>query len=787
MDCGAFLLIVFAYDRGNGALADLVPRTPTVTGGGDMKILRLLACAFVAVSFTTPVLGQEDSDQRTVLDEIIVTTTKREESAQDVPFSVTPITAEMIENASILDITDLGFLVPNVQLQAVSTFPGFATLSIRGVGAGANSIRSIDPAVNIFSDGIVLASQIGAQLDLFDVETVEVLRGPQGVFFGRNSTGGAVALRTGKPTKDFNGRVKLAAGSDGMLGAEFIVQGSLGDTVRAKLAMKYYEFDGYFEDKNGGTFVPAEFNPLGTEPGTPTQQQAKQSSIFIKPTITFEPSDSFNLTLFMQYYKDDGGAGSTQAYLDPDLPDPPMLTSFGYTPPTDQFEVNHDLVGLGELEFTQLVVDADWDVGAGTITSITGFRDLDMLNSIDVDGTPFLLIHFPENEETASQFSQEFRYITDLTDNVDLLLGLFYMESDMSVIEQREFTGLTAGRDHFDFNYIRSDWTQDQSSTAVFGNLRFALADKWTASVGVRYTEEDKDIDVSRLQGCAGPGFTGCATNRDLAGESWSNTAPRLGLELRPHEDLLYYLTWTRGFRSGNFNARAGSPAQLGPADPEQSDQVEIGMKGDFLDDTLRANIAVFYTKYDEIQRITNGDIGGVPVQLLRNAAEATIPGVEVELTWIATDALTLRGSFGWIDPQFDKFTGLEMDMEPGLTPEDEALAVLLDFERIPKFEYTLVGDYRWGLGGDGDLIFRVQYAYRDGFPTDVTNRPERYIDDFALLDLSLRYVKDSLRVSIWGRNVAEENYGDIISSAFNQQQFGGQGTAYGADVTWNF
>lgn len=751
-----------------------------------MKVISALCCAFVALSYLAPASAQESGGERRVLDEIIVTTTKRAESAQDVPFAVTPISSEMIEDASILDITDLGFLVPNVQLQAVSTFPGFATLSMRGVGAGANSVRSIDPAVNIFVDGMVLASQIGAQLDVFDVETVEVLRGPQGVFFGRNSTGGALSLRTGKPTEEFNGRAKVLAGSDGMYGAELVLQGSLSDTVRAKLAMKYHHFDGYFEDKNGGSFVAAANNPAGTEPGTPKQQQAFQDSIFIKPTITFEPSDSFDLTLFMQYYKDDGGAGSTQAYLDPDLPAPTMVTAFGYTPPTDQFEVNHDLVGKGEVEYTQLVAEANWDVGNGTLTSVTGYRDLDMLSSIDVDGTPFVLIHFPDNDESATQFTQELRFITDVSDNVDLLIGAYYMDSEMSVVEQREFTGLTAGRDHFLYNYIRSDWVQDQTSLAAFANMRFAVSDTLSLSAGLRYTKEDKDLDISRLAGCAGPGFTGCSTARDDVSDDWSNTSPRVGLEFRPRDALLYYASWTRGFRSGNFNARAPTAVALGPADPEQADQFEIGMKGDFMEGTLRANIAAFYTKYDEIQRITNGDINGVPVQLLRNAAEATIPGVEVELTYAPTDAFMLQASFGWLDPQFDKFTGLEMDGVPGLSPEDEALAKKLKFERIPEFEYLIAGDYRWGVGS-GDLIFRAQYAYRDGFPTDVTNRPERYIDSFGILDASLRFERDQLRVALWGRNINEENYGDIISSAFNQQQFGGQGRSYGVEVGWDF
>ena len=754
-----------------------------------MKIITVFCCALVTAAITSPVLAQDSRNELRVLDEIIVTTTKREESAQDVPFSVTALTGRMLEDAHVFDITDLGFLAPNVQLQAVSTFPGFATLSMRGVGAGANSVRTIDPAVNIFVDGMVLASQIGAQLDIFDVEVVEVLRGPQGVFFGRNSTGGAVSLRTAKPTTDFNAHAKVTAGSDGLYGAELILQGAISDTVRAKLAVKYVHFDGYFTDKNGGTFVPAEFNPLGTEPGTPRQHQAKQDSIFIKPTITFEPSDAFDLTLFMQYYDDDGGAGSTQAYIDPDLATPVMVSRFGYTPPTDQFEVNHDLVGVGHVKFKQAIAQANWSLGNGTLTSITGYRDLDMNNSIDVDGTPFLLIHFPDNKESANQFTQELRYVTDLSDRLDLLVGGYYMDSEMKVIERREFTGLTAGRDHFLFNYIQSDWKQDQDSSAAFANLRFDVSDEVTLSAGLRYTKEHKHLNISRLAPCTGPGFTGCSTARDDAKDSWNDTSPRVAVEYRPRDALMYYGSWTRGFRSGNFNSRAPSAVALGPADPEQADQYEVGMKGDFADGTLRANLAAFYTVYDEIQRITNGDINGVPVQLLRNAAKANIPGFEAELIYLPTDALSLQASFGWIDPEFTRFTGLgDLNGDGVVDDADSALAEKLKFERIPKYEWLLAGDYRWKVAAlGGDIVFRAQYAYRDGFPTDVTNRPERFIDSFGIFDASLRLERDQLRVSLWGRNLGEENYADIISSAFNQQQFGGQGRSYGVDVEWDF
>ena len=170
------------------------------------------------------------------------------------------------------------------------------------------------------------------------------------------------------------------------------------------------------------------------------------------------------------------------------------------------------------------------------------------------------------------------------------------------------------------------------------------------------------------------------------------------------------------------------------------------------------------------------------------NAAKATIPGVEVELTWAPTDAFLLQGSLGWIDPEFDEFTGLELDGVPGITQADEDLAVQLAFERVPEFEYTLAGSYTWEAPQlDGDITFRVQYAYRDEFFTDVTNNPTRSIDSYGIWDASLRYETGPLRFALWGRNLAEENYADIISGAFNQQVFGGQARTYGFEVGYSF
>ena len=765
---------------------NLVPAELPVAEGDEVKnrtkagLLALLAGVFNGAD---AVYAQSDS---AALEEVVVTASRRAESAQDVAVALTALSANTLEDANVVDITDIGFLAPNVQLQPVSTFPGFATFSMRGIGTGANSIRTLDPTVNVMIDGMVVATQIAGQLDAFDYEAVEVLRGPQGIFFGRNSIAGAIQMRTGKPSEEFSGRVKVGVGSQSLLQLEGVVQGGLSDTVRAKLAVQYRNFDGYFEDNNGGTFIPATYNPSGTEPGTPTQTQNEQDSIFIKPTITWEPSETFDLTVYGQYFEDDGGSGATQAFVEPSSAPSTMFRLYGYTPPTDQFEVNHDLVGKSDTEIEQLVVEANWTVGNGVLTSVSGWRDLTFSSSNDIDGTPFLLIHFPDNEEEASQFSQEIRYAGEISDRLDFIIGGFYLDAEQSVIERREFSGLTAGRDHFDYNYIQSDWTQDVKSQAVFGNVRWGFTDSLTLNAGVRYSREEKDLNVTLLTPCAGPGFTGCSNDKNALGEEWSNTSPRVALEFRPNNDLMFWGSWTRGFRSGNYNARAPSVAALGPADPEQADQYEIGMKGDFADGRLRANLTGFFTVYDEIQRTTNGeDDLGNPLQLLRNAAEAEIPGIEAELTWLPTDRLTLMASVGWIDPEFTKFTGLNLGA--ATDAENEALAKELEFERVPDFEYTLMGEYSVPVAGKGEIAVRAQYAWREGFYTDVTNNELRTIDDYGILDASIRFVNDNWRVSLWGRNLTEENYADIISAAFNYQRFGGQARTYGIEVGYSF
>lgn len=742
-----------------------------------------------ASTLTLASLGQaQEGEFADTLEEITVLAQKRAQSLQEVPIAVTAVTGETIENSFATDLSDIGFLAPNVQLQAVSTFPGFANFTIRGIGV-STSIRTLDPAVNIIQDGMVLSTQIGAVLDVFDVEAIEILRGPQGILFGRNSTGGAVLLRTARPGEEFRAEGKIAVGTAELRQVEAILQGPLGDSgVRAKLAIQHRHQEGLFEDKNGGSFVAAPSNPSGLQPANPRTDQAGQDSILIKPTITFEPTDNLDITLFGQYFKDEGGGTASRMFVDPAAPSA-TETQFGYTPPSDPYEINHDLIGESDTRSWHTIVEANLDLGHGVVTSVTGYRDLTFDSSLDVDGTPFLLIHFPDNEEAAEQFTQELRYAADFSEQFDFLAGAFFMDSEMSVTERRMFSGLTAGRAHELYNFIQADWTQQQQSTAVFANVNYHLTPALTVSAGLRYTDEEKELRISPLAACAGPGFSGCSTSVLKLEDSWSNVSPRAGVEYRVSEDLLTYLTWSRGFRSGNFNARAGSLATIAAADPERADQFELGLKGEFFGRTLRTNIAAFATTYDDIQRVTNTvDSNGQPLQRLRNAADATITGLELEAVWTPTARLSFDASLGWIDAEFDEFTGLDLDNDGTVTAAEEREAEGLDFDRVPKYTAALAANIGFVVDAlPGEFTFRTQWAYRDSFPTDVRNLEILEQDAYDILDISLRYETDQLRIALFGRNVRDEEYTDIKSRALNLQAFGGQPRAYGFEVGYMF
>jgi iron complex outermembrane receptor protein len=749
------------------------------------ELRRLLAAAMCVVA-GAPAIAQESADDA-LIDEVVVRAQKKAagESVQDVPIAVSAFDEGTLERTFAIDLTDVGRLAPNVTLQPVSTFPNFANFTIRGIGV-TTSIRTVDPAVNVYVDGIVMGFQAGTILDTFDMESIEVLRGPQGILFGRNTTGGAVALRTRRPTGEFGTRFQLTVGNYNRIDAAASIEGGLGERVAAKLAVISRNQDGFFEDRNGGTFVVAAQNPTGTEPGTPRVDQPDTQTLIVKPTFVFNVTDDFELTLLGSYFRSDGGSAASRAFI----PETGRLlraqTEFGYFPPLDEYEINHDLVGTNLTEATTIVLEGNLDLGHGLVTGIAGYRDIDYDTTLDVDGTPFTLLHFPDNEESGDQTSLELRYASTFSDAWDFTLGLYLFEQEFSILEKRQITGRAANRAHTAFLYQLGDATQKQDSQAVFGNVNVSLSDRWTGFAGVRYTREDKELTAIPIAACTGAvAFTGCPTASLTSQRDWSDTSYRLGTDFELSDDVLLYASYTTGFRSGNFNSRASAVAITTPANPEEVKSLEAGFKSTFAGGRARINAAAFQTRYDDIQRISQGTLpNGTITQTLLNAGRAEIVGLELEGTFVPIDALQLDASLGWIDPEFEEFRGIDANRNGVIDPADLEAAKGLEFDRVPEITSYVAATWTLpteALGGEWTL--RGSWSYRSEFDTDVANNPELAQDAYSVFDASLNFRRDAWRVSLFGRNLGDEYWVDVKSISQNFQAFGGVPRMYGIEV----
>ncbi len=748
---------------------------------------RHLLAMLCAATLTAPATAQQSGDS--LIEEVVVRAQKKAtgESVQDVPLAVSAFDENSLKKTFAIDLTDVGRLAPNVTLQPVSTFPNFANFTIRGIGV-TTSIRTVDPAVNVYVDGIVMGYQAGTILDTFDMESIEVLRGPQGILFGRNTTGGAVSLRTRRPTGEFGTRVQATLGNFNRWDLAGSIEGSVTAGVAAKLAVISRNQDGFFEDRNGGTFVPALANPTGTEPGTPRVDQPKTRTLIVKPTFVVSPTDELELTLLGSYFRADGGSAASRAFI----PETGRLlraqTEFGYFPPADEYEINHNLVGRNFTEAKTLVLEANYDAGHGLFTGLLGYRDIEYDNSLDVDGTPFTLLHFPDNEESGDQFSAEFRYASTFSETWDLTLGLYLFEQEFDILEKRQITGRALGRDHTNFLYQQGIANQQQDSQAVFGNVNVRFTDRLTGFAGLRYTREDKTLAAIPIGACTGA-YTGCPTNRIEARKKWSDTSYRVGGDFKFTEDVLGYASYTTGFRSGNFNSRANAAAIGTPADPEEVKSLEAGLKSTFAGGRARVNIAAFQTRYDNIQRISQGTLpNGTITQTLLNAARADIEGLELEATLVPVNSLQIDASLGWIDPQFKEFRGIDADRNGVINAADLEAAKRLNFDRVPEITSYLAATWALptkALGAEWSL--RGSWSYRSDYDTDVANNPELAQDAYSVFDASLNFQREQLRVSLFGRNLGDEYWVDVKSISQNFQAFGGVPRMYGVELEWRF
>jgi iron complex outermembrane recepter protein len=705
------------------------------------------------------------------------------ESIQSVPLSVTGVDGAAIQNLHVENLSELGRLAPNVNLDSSGTHPLYPNFYIRGIGNSATT-RSIDPAINIIQDGMVVGYQAGALADTFDLEGVEVLRGPQGVLFGRNATGGAVVMRTARPTDQFQAKAQVTLGNADTV--EF--KGSVGgpvveDRVLAKIAFMSKNDNGLWHNTLDGTFVPAPLNPSGTSPQHDVGGASQVHEYTVKPTFVVTPAQDVRLTLFTQYHKANDGAGAIYAIPDPPGAPPSGLKSqLGFTPSTEPYTVNLSNTGYINLEESHAIGELVLDkVAGGAWTTVAAYRHVIYDNTVEADGTPFTLYLFGPNDlENNHQYSLESRYNVPLSSWMNLLVGVYGYSATSNVWEKRTLNGIFAGQSFATNVEQVTTWRQKDDTAAGFMNVDLKPLAGLTVSGGMRYGWERKEYHVIPLGTCTGPAFTGCPSTYYDSSRHWWDLSPRGVISYALTDNNLIYANYSKGFRSGNYNGRATTVATaITPANPEKVDSYEIGSKNDFFAHRLRANIAGFYENYNDIQRVVQvASPNGFPAQNLTNAAKAKVYGAELEVSWLPVDVFRLDTSVGYIRSHFDSFNGLP-PLSPGLTVSD------LELDHVSKWTANAAGTWSFkvpNVTGDWDL--RASYTYRSRFFEDAQNTPYFVQPGFGILDASLTYSRDSWRISAFGRNLQNTVFSDFMTRVFNYIQGTGQPRTYGIEVT---
>ena len=650
--------------------------------------------------------------------EIIVTATKKSngETVQDVPLSITAFGQQQLEKGFINNIEQLTYSVPNVQFSTSGTYPTVANFSIRGLGTN-NTLATAEPSVGVFVDGMYLGTTIGVVTDNFDLEGIEILRGPQGVLFGRNVTGGAVLIRTTTPSDKFvvNARLSVESGLNRIASA--VVSGPIvEDKLAAKVAGYYQKDSGYFDN----IFTGTDFG--------------KNETYILRSAIAFTPSIG-KFVLKGEHGKVDGTGLASQ--------------NFATQIPYKNTNVEQNYEGFIKTKWNQLILQSDIPVGIGdgTITSIIGYRNLKVESAVDADGTPqnFLNAYIREKQH---QFSAETRYFGSFG-NLDITTGLYYFYQYVRENNGSETATRSAGGGR-----------QRQNSYGVFAALDWNASDALTLSAGLRYTYETKAAAVAPAR----PEGVVCAFNAPpcdysvFGRRSWNRFIPKAGVKWEFDPSFQVYGQYAHGIRSGNFNIRASNQIAFGPTDPEKLYSFELGAKKSFGAGQY-LNISLFRSIIHDLQRdirLTDPTLG--VISLIANAGDAKIQGVEIEGKLRIHDGISVDGFLGYID---GKYTSVRYDLNGDLIVDQNDKALKLP--KLAPWSYgagvTLTQNFN-GYTATG----RVDFRHRSRSYHSDNNLAQFRPHDELSSSLSLETPDKRWVFSIYGRNLLNKvSYSSII------------------------
>ena len=792
----------------------------SISGTGIKTILTSLCFALAM-----PIHAQEGG-MSSLMEEVTVTARKREEGLQDTPIAVSAFSGESLEARGIQKVDDIASLTPNMSFDNINTNGGggsSAAVFIRGVGQ-RDFLPSADPGVGLYVDGVYYARSIGSVLDLIDIERVEVLRGPQGTLFGRNTTGGAVSIHTIKPHEEFDGKVRVRVGIDDRLDVLGKVNIPISDSVFMSASLASFNQDGFVVNPLNGLDTgddettafrgavrwlvneDVEINISGDYSRDRENGQARVSSLdpnravnFIAPNSPMSTGNAgFTNNVFFGANSPinpaNGGPGISNPGGDPNFVRTFSTCDATFANPagTNAACANANTVGLGQNTGTNPTfsdVDTygmsgtiDWSVTDSIdVKSITAWREVDSSFAHDGDSSPFLLSYVRDEIYEQRQFSQEIQILgTAFDDRLQWIVGGFYFTED----------GINYNPVDFPAVDIESGGGFDHESVAGFAQGTFDVTDRLHITAGIRYTKDTKDFIVepgtigvigavnmqSVVPALAPPGFTvkliddGTTT---LKADDWT---PMVNISFDWNDDLMTYFTYSEGFKSGGVQQRnAGRFGASAPTyDPEFVESFEIGFKYNHPSGSFVLNGAAFYGDYTDIQLETLAP-GGIAPQLA-NAGEAEIKGFELEARWSPIESWFFEAALGHLDGQITA-------TEPGIvntgfpTVGDRLL-------QVPKWTLATSVIKEFGLGDMGTITARVDYNYRTKVYFAADNDPRSVMQSHGLMNASVGWdsADDKYSLIFHANNIFDKRrvlYSELAGSS------GTQNDILGRDFAW--
>ena len=770
-----------------------------------------MAVALVAIASFSSIGVSNAVYAEGTLEEIIVTTQRKAESLQDVPIAVTALSEATLEKTDTHDLSGIAVQVPGLTFSPFS--PGQNIVSLRGASSSDDGAGT-DSSVAIFIDDVYFGRVSNINPELFDLERIEVLRGPQGTLYGKNTIGGAINVISTRPnTEEFEGKIRIGLGNYSSRDVAAYASGPIGDNWAAKVSLSSRERDGWADNK------------------VLNKEQKDDNRFAIRGQLLYA-GDDFEALLSADFNDLDvgdigripeasnynGNAGGAN----------PAVYRAGYEAfcgsVTDPKCVAGPVDGFAKLEAYGVSAKFTWNLTESTdLISISSYRNSSADWLMDSSGSPavdqnnmFILADgrrssiaprpdavFPDSagglvlgdriKDETDQFTQEFRLVSELRDNFDFVVGLWYLYEDTDRAECFDLNDASNASDCLVTTGTRSErnlandgsdyyrQVNETNNFAAYGQFDWDIIEQLTLTVGARYSYEEKSIDNTALDGdfvIIDETFYNSVKN------DWSGFTPKVALNYRPIDTLNLYASVATGFKSGGFPAAPTTIVDTNPLDEETVINYEVGFKADATD-TFRINGALYYADYTDLQIQSFGPRPDAPVNDFGrfetfNAGDASLYGIELESTWLVTDQFSLSGFIAWQNSEFGKTDIINSRCCANQDGQD--------LIRTPDLKFAITGDYVVPLSDGSELDFNVNY----NFTGDQRGELEPYAiqPEFGLLSARAAWVSsnDALEIAIWGKNLTDEDYiNHIYTIANSVTSVYGDPLTYGVTGTFRF